>query len=108
MPKIIKNDAQLRACEYIAGQLDQIKTMNQAILSQDTASFTVSFGRKKSFGLDAIYNEKLAAILKQQRTKKIKEILAKAAKFHIELEDDDRALISDSAITPTSAGATEE
>ena len=98
MPKIIKNDAQMRACDEIVEQLDHIKTINQAILSLNQASFTLSFGRKKSMEIDAVYNDKLGAILRQQRNKRIKEIQAKAAKFRIALDEDEKKLISDDAI----------
>ena len=100
MPKIIKNEDQINACKEISSMLEEVKALNQAILSEKNDVFTIGFGRKKSVSLDVSLNDKLISVLKLQRAKHIKNIHTRASKYHIELDEDERMAICEEAISP--------
>ncbi len=96
MANVITDHQQVVACDEINQMLSEVQMLNIAITDRSSFSFPIS--RKQSIVLDAAYTDKLIALLKQQRVKRIKEIQAKANKFHIRLDKSDLEVISDEAL----------
>lgn len=96
MANVITDHQQVVACDEINQMLSEVQMLNIAIT--DRSSFSIPISRKQSIVLDAAYTDKLIALLKQQRVKRIKEIQAKANKFHIRLDKSDLEVISDEAL----------
>ena len=96
MAKLIRDDAQVKACEEINSMLEEVEQINKKLLSKDPISIEVN--KKQSIQIDDTYTDKIRTILKQQRQKRIKDIQNKADKFRISLDDSEQYLISDAAI----------
>lgn len=94
MASILRNNLQEKALEEINLKISEVQLLNKAICSQKTFSFPVS-GARKSVALDIIYNDKVKAILRSQRAKRIKDIRNQAARFQIGLSDDDEKILED-------------
>ena len=96
MAKLIKDDAQVQACNEINEMLEEIKLLNQRILSDDP--IVIEVNKKQSVNIDNSFSDKILAILKSQRQKRVKDILYKSNKFRICLDESEQHLISDEAI----------
>lgn len=97
MAVLIQDDAQVRALNEINTMLDEVKVLNDRISSEDP--IRVEAGKKVFVTLDDNLAPKLISILKNQRERRVKDIKAKAAKFHIALSDDERALLGNETVT---------
>lgn len=74
--------------------LAEIALLNKAIMDQKKFTISIS-GNRKGLMIDQAYNEKVVAILKAQRSKRIKDINTKAQKFRIGLSEEDKQLMED-------------
>lgn len=92
MAVIKQNQAQTRACEEIIVALNEVRLLNDAVADANR-EFELPLGRKSRIRIDPTLNDKMIALLKAQRAKRIKEIQLKADKFDIELDDQDMAVI---------------
>lgn len=96
MAKLIANDEQVRACKSINAMLEEVRILNDKIVSEDP--IIVEVNKKQSIRIDEQFTDKIVSVLKAQRQKRIKDILQKSNKFKVELEKDEKFLISDKAI----------
>lgn len=98
MATLIQNDQRVQACNDINMMLAEVNVLNRGITEGDHRHFTVSFGRKRSIVLDDAFSDKVVAILRHQRIKRIKDIKAKASKYGVSLTNEELASISDEAL----------
>lgn len=96
MAKLIANDEQVRACKAINAMLEEVRILNDKIVIEDP--IIVEVNKKQSIRIDEQFTDKIVSVLKAQRQKRIKDILQKSNKFKVELEKDEKFLISDKAI----------
>lgn len=96
MAKLIANDEQVRACKAINAMLEEVRILNDKIVGEDP--IIVEVNKKQSIRIDEQFTDKIVSVLKAQRQKRIKDILQKSNKFKVELEKDEKFLISDKAI----------
>lgn len=94
MAVLIQDEAQVKACEEINALLVMVNALNEMIKSEEPYAITT---RKRRVEADAEHADKIRAVLKAMRQKRIKEINAKAAKFRIALSDEEKAAISEKA-----------
>lgn len=112
MPKIMQDNEQMKALSTISADLLTIETLNKLIaLPADDTSFSISAKAPGSDGagaskrgdsgkaVSAVISTKMSSkvhqILVGQRAIIVKEIIGLAAKYHIELSDEEQASISD-------------
>lgn len=98
MATLIQNDQRVQACNDINMMLAEVNVLNKGITEGDHRHFTISFGRKRSIVLDDVFSDKVVAILRHQRIKRIKDIKAKASKYGVSLTNEELASISDDAL----------
>ena len=98
MATLIQNELRVKACEDINNMLNEVQTINTAILDGEKTQFGISWGRRRSIDLDRAYSNKLLAMIKHQRQKRIKEINALAARHGVMLDEHDLYSISEEAI----------
>ena len=77
MAVLIQDDAQLRALEEINQMLEELRDLNLAIESQEAYSIRVN--RKRSIVIDENLSGRVETVLRIQRSRRAKEITAKAA-----------------------------
>ena len=98
MPSLIQDDAQIRALGEISALLDEVRSLNTIVNSNKAYTFRVS--KKQDLVLeDPDLRKRISAILLTKRARYIKEINLKASKFHISLDEDEKKVIADSAIS---------
>ena len=94
MATLIQNDQRVQACNDINMMLAEVNVLNKGITEGDHRHFTISFGRKRSIVLDDVFSDKVVAILRHQRIKRIKDIKANG----VSLTNEELASISDDAL----------
>lgn len=108
MATLIQNELRVKACEDINNMLNEVQTINTAILDGEKTQFGISWGRRRSINLDQAYSNRLLAMIKHQRQKRIKEINALAARHGVMLDEHDLYSISEEAIIRPIAIETEK
>ena len=99
MAVLIQDDAQLKALEDINQKIEELKAINMAISSQEPYSIRVS--RKQNIVIDKNLSERIDTILRVQRSRRAKEIAAKAAKYRILLDEKEKQLLREGTATNT-------
>lgn len=106
MANLIQDNAQVNALNAINSMLEEVKILNERILS--SKPYTIEVEHKKSpkqkqtkaaIVLDRTLAPKLVTILRVQRERRVKDIRAKAEKYRIALSESEVALLSDEALT---------
>ena len=106
MPSLIQDDAQVRALGEISALLDEVRAFNAVINSGK--AFTIRVNKKQDLTLaDPDLCKRMTAILLTRRARCVKEINLKASKFHISLDEDEKKVISDSAVSAAASPADE-
>ena len=72
MATLIQNELRVKACEDINNMLNEVQTINTAILDGEKTQFSISWGRRRSINLDQAYSNRLLAMIKHQRQKRIR------------------------------------
>jgi hypothetical protein len=90
---LIQDDAQIRALEEINRMLEEMRALDLAIKSQDPYSIRVN--RKKCVMIDESLAGRIETILRVQRSRRAKEITAKAAKYRISLDENEKHLLDE-------------
>ena len=93
MAVLIQDDAQLRALEEINQMLEELRDFNLAIESQEAYSIRVN--RKRSIVIDENLSGRVETVLRIQRSRRAKEITAKAAKYRISLDENEKQLLDE-------------
>lgn len=89
MPSIITDQGQVKALNEINAALDDIKKINA--LLETGGEFRISSVKgKKDFTLDSVFSQKAAQLLLGQKAKLAGQIDKLAAKYRIQLDEDDR------------------
>jgi len=98
MAVLIQDDAQLRALDEINNALDELRLLNAAIKSQEP--YAIRVNKKQALTIDENLSTRIETVLRIQRDRRAKEILTKAMKFRISLDDSEQQLINEgSSIT---------
>lgn len=115
MPSIKQNTAQQRALVNISSQLDAVKSMND-ILSGEAKDTFIGFpsGSGRSRGIikipveaDSKEYQKLLRVVRDIRSRTVKEIHAQASKFNIEMDQSDMDILNGIASTESAVEAEE-
>lgn len=115
MPSIKQNTAQQRALVNISSQLDAVKSMND-ILSGEAKDTFIGFpsGSGRSRGIikipveaDSKEYQKLLRVVRDIRSRTVKEIQAQASKFNIEMDQSDMDILNGIASTESAVEAEE-
>jgi len=102
MPSIRRNEAQQQALSDVSEMLSTLKALNYALVPEWQGTITVSFetgetGRNKFARLCFSPGDKevsdLLKMAQKQKNKMVKEINAKAVKYAIKLDRDDRLIM---------------
>ncbi|MBQ6482385.1 MAG: hypothetical protein IJI45_14855 [Anaerolineaceae bacterium] len=100
MAVLIQDDAQLKALEEINQMLEELRDLNLAINSQQP--YFIRVNRKRGVVIDDSLSGRIETVLRVQRSRRAKEILAKAAKYRISLDENEKQLLAEGASsTPT-------
>lgn len=100
MPKIIQEDKRVSALNEIEASLGVIRSINAALGEENSYVITAGCPDARVAGKVTIDEKdvpKLRSILTGQRARLTKEILAKAARHRIELDDDDMTCLEGKA-----------
>ena len=115
MPSIKQNTAQQRALVNISSQLDAVKSMND-ILSGEAEDTFIGFpsGSGRSKGIikipveaDSKEYQKLLRVVRDIRSRTVKEIQAQATKFNIVMDQSDMDILNGIAASESAAEAEE-
>lgn len=102
MPTIIENTQQVNALNEIEAALGVIKSIN-AIIGSDGGTISILYkpekGRKTTVLLPDAARGKVVGILRSTKERMSKDIRAKASKYHISLDVEDLACMSDTSPT---------
>lgn len=98
---------QKAALDAINGGLDSVRILNRLVLAEGDICVSVcESGKKRKRGdsetaiiVDASQKDRIISVLTVQRAKAIREITALAKKHDIELDEDEKAVISVNAIS---------
>ena len=100
MAVLIQDDAQLKALEEINQMLEELRDLNLAINSQQP--YFIRVNRKRGVVIDDSLSGRIETVLRVQRSRRAKEISAKAAKYRIPLDENEKQLLAEGASsTPT-------
>ncbi len=94
---LIQDDAQLRALEDINSALEELRLLNETIKSPDPYAIRVS--KKQFLTVDEILSARIETVLRIQRDRRAKEIVTKALKFRIALDENERQLLEEVTVT---------
>ena len=111
MPSIKQNTAQQRALVNISSQLDAVKSMND-ILSGEAKDTFIGFPRSRGIikipvEADSKEYQKLLRVVRDIRSRTVKEIQAQASKFNIEMDQSDMDILNGIASTESAVEAEE-
>ena len=95
MAVLIQDDAQLKALEEINQMLEELRDLNLAINSQQP--YFIRVNRKRGVVIDDSLSGRIETVLRVQRSRRAKEISAKAAKFRISLDENEKQLLAEGA-----------
>ena len=93
MAVLIQDDAQLKALEEINQMLEEMRALDLAINSQEPYSIRVN--RKKCVAIDENLSGRIETVLRVQRSRRAKEITAKATKYRISLDENEKQLLDE-------------
>lgn len=106
MPSLIQDDAQIRALGEISALLDEVRAYNTVINNGKAFTFRVNKKQDLTLG-DPDLCKRITAILLTKRARFVKEINLKASKFHISLDEDEKKVISDGAVSAAASPSEE-
>ncbi len=90
MPKIIQNEAQLKALNEVSEILEKVKLLNDVLSGETACAITAKDGKKVIYLPIAENDEKkILSIVHSNKNRLAKEARTKVEKFHIELSDDE-------------------
>ena len=95
MAVLIQDDAQLKALEEINQMLEELRDLNLAINSQQP--YFIRVNKKRGVVIDESLSGRIETVLRVQRSRRAKEISAKAAKFRISLDENEKQLLAEGA-----------
>lgn len=89
MPKIMKEDKQIKALSEISAALSEIELINSALSGRCKCNIMVETESRRMarVAIDAKDTKRLHAIIRDRKAYLVKTIRNKAAKFRIELDD---------------------
>ena len=93
MAVLIQDDAQLKALEEINQMLEELRDLNLAINSQQP--YFIRVNKKRGVVIDESLSGRIETVLRVQRSRRAKEISAKAAKFRISLDENEKQLLAE-------------
>lgn len=93
MAVLIQDDAQLKALEEINQMLEELRALNTAISGKDP--YLIRVNKKQNVTVDENLSVRIETVLRIQRDRRIKEIMAKASKYRISLDEGERQLIQE-------------
>ena len=96
MAGIRKDNAQEKALEEITEMLQEVQDLNSLITSANPIALLVN--RKRSLTIEEGLQKRIKSVLIHQRSRRVKDISAKAAKYRLELNDKEQHMISDEAV----------
>ena len=101
MASIIKDNQQVKALEEITAALETIRTMNTILQPCKDGTYQVQFApvKGRASRVEVSKAEIEAAIIRRRKAL-IREVNTKAAKWRIDLDTADMAIMSDEAIQP--------
>ena len=95
MAILMQDDAQLKALEEINQMLDELKAINLVINAQEP--YAIHVNKKKNIVIDENLAPRIETVLRIQRERRVKEITAKASKFRISLDEEEKLLLQEGA-----------
>lgn len=101
MPAIMRNKEQDDALNKINALLKDISNCNETYRNAD-AHYTLADGKRK-IAVSEELNERLKAVIKEHRRRLIKDVGALCSKYKIELDSNEKKLISSDALTEEKA-----
>ena len=102
MPSIKQNTAQQRALVNISSQLDAVKSMNDILSGEAKDTFI-----EIPVEADSKEYQKLLRVVRDIRSRTVKEIQAQASKFNIEMDQSDMDILNGIASTESAVEAEE-
>lgn len=100
MPSIKQNPAQQKALNNISKQLTEVETLNSVLSGSHNIFIGIQTGEgrgKGSTGKIALDNDKdlqrVLRVVRDVRSRIVKDIRAQASKYEIELEEDENAIL---------------
>lgn len=93
MAVLIQDDAQLRALDEINNALDELRLLNQAVKSPEP--YTLRVNKKQALAIDENLSTRIETVLRIQRDRRTKEIMTKAAKYRISLDEEEQKLLNE-------------
>lgn len=101
MASIIKDNQQVKALEEITAALETIRTMNTILQPCKDGTYQVQFApvKGRASRVEVSKAEIEAAVIRRRKAL-IREVNTKAAKWRIDLDTEDLAIMSDEAIQP--------
>lgn len=94
MAKIIKDTKQEQALAEVEQNLHQIGMINKLLTDTNSYKIIADDVKAAKIDIDEALSDKVSAILKAQKTKLTKATKSIAAKYRIELEDSEQALLN--------------
>lgn len=98
MAVLIQDQSQLNALGEINQMLEEIRVLNMAISSHEP--YFIRANRKQGVVIDENLSARIETVLRVQRSRRAKEIAAKAAKYRISLDENEKQLLSEGTATP--------
>ena len=90
MPKIIQNEAQLKALNEVSEILEKVRLLNDVLSGKTACAITARDGKKViNLPIAESDEKKILSIVHANKNKLAKEAHAKVEKFHIELLDEE-------------------
>ena len=93
MAVLIQDDAQLKALEEINQMLEELRAINTAIQGQ--GPYILRVNKRQSIIIEENLSARIETVLRVQRDRRIKEITAKASKYRILLDEEERHLLQE-------------
>lgn len=93
MAVLIQDDAQLKALEEINRMLDELRALNTAISGQ--GPYLIRVNKKQNVAIDENLSVRIETVLRIQRERRIKEIVGKASKYRISLDEGEKQVIQE-------------
>ena len=93
MAVLIQDDAQLKALEEINQMLEELRALNTAISGKDP--YLIRVNKKQNIAVDENLSVRIETVLRIQRDRRIKEIMAKASRYRISLDEGEKQLMQE-------------
>lgn len=91
MAVLIQDDAQLKALEEINQMLEELRAINSVI--EGHGPYILRVNKRQNITIEESLSTRIETVLRIQRERRVKEISAKASKYRISLDHEERQLL---------------